>query len=103
MRRIITVLAVMAIMAAILVADALPAFAAANEDKSSCRGDSVSDSVTDPLNPPPPYTGSSFGFGGGTKKAAHDYQQDQQGGKTNYGQNWVSMQGQGTLEFCPYV
>jgi len=51
MRRIISVLTVMAIVAAMLMTNALPAFAAANEDKSSCRGDVVSDSVTDPLNP----------------------------------------------------
>ena len=51
MRRVISVLTVMAIVAAMLMTNTLPAFAAANEDKSSCRGDVVSDSVTDPLNP----------------------------------------------------
>ena len=101
MRRIISVLTVMAIVAAMLamlVANALPAFAAANEDKSSCRGDVVSDSVTDPLNPGGPYTGR-FGFGKGTSIAAKQFQQD---GK-HYGQDWIKDQAQGELDFCEVV
>jgi hypothetical protein len=98
MKRIISVLTVMAIVAAMLVANALPAFAAANEDKSSCRGDIVSDTVTDPLNPGGPYTGQ-FGFGKGTSIAANQFHDD----GNPYGQDWITNQAHGTFDFCAFV
>ena len=98
MRRIISVLTVMAIVAAMLVANAIPAFAAANEHKSSCRGDIVSDNVTDPLNPGSFYTGQ-FGFGKGTSLEAKQFHDE----GNPYGQDFIKDQAQGELDFCEFV
>jgi len=81
-----------------LVANALPALAAANEDNSSCRGDIVSDTVTDPLNPGDPYTGK-FGFGNGTSIAANQFHDE----GNPYGQDRIKDQAQGELDFCEVV
>jgi hypothetical protein len=84
MRRILLVLAVAALMAAMLVANSLPAFAAANETKSSCRGDGISDEAT---------TQEGGHIGDGTSLGAR-FQFD------NYGQDLITTDAHGTDPLC---
>ena len=87
MRRIMLVVTVALVMAAILVASAMPAFAAPNEDNNaSCRGDALST-----------YAAEGGLKGDGSSQGAHYYQQ---GGTNNYGQDFVTTQAHNTHPRC---
>ena len=86
MRRIMLVATVALVMVAMMVASAMPAFAAPNEDNNaSCRGDAVS-------------TGAAEGGlqGEGSSEGAHYYQL----AGNNYGQDWITTQAHSTNSYC---
>ena len=88
-KRILVLLSAVALMVVMLAMSVAPAFALADDDQASCRGQAVSSITT---TPPP---GSEFGEG--TALAADQYQE---GGTNNYGVDWTSTQALGTNPYC---